>query len=193
MNRRVVGVLVLIVIWIGVGCKDTDSSAQGGITGDKPISPEIYKPSPWPPPGAQPAKTPPAVERVMELAVNAFARQDASQLKKLFIDRAGFMGMSDCDQATVKQVFEGVDTSVEQMDEYGGNVQWRGFSEGYLQSIARGSKPHRTATCRAKMDVELFQGRYRWQVHDTILEGEAHLIRAKNRGAWRFVRLGALD
>jgi len=188
------GVFVLVLwlcVWIGSGCKD--SPVQGGITGDKPIDPEIYKPTPWPPPGAQPVTPPADVVRTMELAVNAYARKDAAALKKLYMDRAGFMGMSDCDQATVKQVLEGVDTAVEQMDEYGGTVQWRGFSEGYLQSISRGNKPHRTATCRAKVDVELFQGRYRWLVRDKMLEGEAHLIRAKDRGAWRFVRLGALD
>jgi hypothetical protein len=180
---------VLLLLCVFAGCKD---EIKGGVSGSEPGDPSLYKPTPWPPPGAQPAPAPPGVIRVMELAVNAFAAKDEKALRGLFMDRQGFLGMSDCDAATVKQVLEGIGTAMEQMNEYGGNVQWRGFSETYAAQVPRGEKPHRDATCTAKMDVELFQARYQWEVNDTLVVGEAHLMRAQHQGAWRFVRLGAL-
>jgi hypothetical protein len=138
----------------------------------------------WPPPGEK-APPPPGVKEAMRTMINAINAGDNATVKKLFMNRTQFLGVSDCKPKTmVDRVIGGRDNLLEQLSREKATVTFKGFTEGYLKSIKRGEN---AGACRAKVDVKLYQVRYNWVFNNQALREEAHFLQVG--GVWFFVKL----
>jgi hypothetical protein len=138
----------------------------------------------WPPPGEK-APPPPGVKEAMRTMINAINAGDNATVKKLFMNRTQFLGVSDCKPKTmVDRVIGGRDNLLKQLSREKATVDFKGFTEGYLRSIKRGES---AGECRAKVDVKLYQVRYNWVFNNQALREEAHFLQVG--GVWFFVKL----
>ncbi|MFT7622664.1 MAG: hypothetical protein ACI9WU_001839 [Myxococcota bacterium] len=185
---------------ISTGCKDDkkdgNTDGPGGESGrDGPGGPggpggddegEGNGP-PFPPPGATQAEAPPDIKVLMEKMVHAFSKGDSATVASLFINRATFMVVSDCDPVdVVDRVISGGAQAGERAKRDGKGARFLGFEkgQGYLLEVKEGEKP---AECRAKKSVTLFLTKYTWIVGGREELGEAHFLRFN--GVWFFVKL----
>jgi hypothetical protein len=184
---------VLFVALIGnPGCKkDNDDGPQQGPDKneqrrdhDQDRGPDEDRATPWPPAGEK-APPPPGVKEAMAAITTAINSGDHAKVKGLFMSRAQFQGVSDCDPPNVvDRVIEGRDNAIEKLKGGKHAVTFGEFTEGYLLQVKRGDKP---AECRAKVDVVLYQTRYKWVWNGKDEQGEAHFLQVG--GAWFFVKL----
>jgi hypothetical protein len=193
LRQPILWMLIVVgMVAVSGSCKrDEPDKPSGAPKHDRPQRKGPTAGTRWPPPGAFKTPPPPPVRKLMERMVNVFATQQTGQVSVLFVNRQDFLGLSECEPAQIiERVMNGVKRTEELVAEYGGKVTWKGFTETYLMEVKRGRKP---AECRAKLDLQLFRARFKWQVVDKIRLVEVHMVRATKGGAWKFVRLDPLE
>ncbi len=169
----------VVVCLLATGCKKTEAPEHP----PTPVTPALPE---GPPTVSEKAPAPPGVQDLMRRLVNALNQNDADAVAGFFMDRETFLGVSQCEPATVvDEVMSGRAQAVERARSAPkGAILLKGIDEGELTVVKRGQKPDR---CRAKVDVTLFRAPYRWEVQGKAEVGEAHWLRVG--GVWLFVKL----
>lgn len=131
------------------------------------------------------AQAPAGVVAAMDDMARALSAGDESAVAELFLDRATFLRVSDCDPPDlVDMVMDGRNRVLERARLSGPSVGTATLSQGFLLEVSPGDKP---SECRAKEPVTMFRATYRWAVGDRTEVGEAHFLRVEGR--WHFVKL----
>ena len=160
--------MLLMLLATSGGCQKSPPSSATAPAG--PVEADAPR---WPPPGDK-AEPPPGVRTLMSRLLNAINGERYDEVKQLFVGRTAFVNISECDPPTVvDRVMEGRDQLVEELRRDRRKVTFRSFDEGYLLKIKRGEKP---LECRARVDVQLYQARYTWEIGGKTEHGEAHFL-----------------